>query len=170
MKELLWRLVARIVTIQRVRRWIISRAMRTPYRHIMRADGGETYMHRWWLFNPYRLSDCGRRWSWLPSVRVHHICRGDQARHMHSHPWDARTIIMDGWYFEQTRPSGKGKVSRYREQGYTGRLRPGDYHRINCVPIGGVWTLFFTWCTVEDWGFLVNGTHVPHADYLRDRV
>lgn len=170
MNTLLWRLIATIVTLPRVRRWIIRRAMRTPYSHIMSADGTEVYMWRYWLANPYGKG-YGKRWSWLPSIRVHRIMRADQDRAMHSHPWNARTIILQGWYFEEMpRQNGKGRRSHCREVGYTGRLVPGTYHRISCVPWDGVWTLFFTWSAAPDgWGFLVDGKHIPHADYLANR-
>lgn len=169
MNTILWRLVAFIVTRSMMRRWIIKRAMRTPYAHIMSADGTEVYMWRYWVANPYNKGYV-KRWPWLPSIRVHRIMRADQDRHMHSHPWDARTIILQEWYFEETpRPNGNGRRSHCREIGYTGRLVPGTYHRISCVPLDGVWTLFFTWKQVGDWGFLVGGKHVPHAEYLANR-
>lgn len=170
MNTIFWRLVAFIVTQPMVRRWIIKRAMRTPYRHIPSADGEGTYMGRWWLANPYD-ADYKRRWSFLPAIRLHSIMRADQDRHMHSHPYQARTIILQGWYFEETPgPKGNGRRSHCREVGYTGRLTPGTYHRISCVPWDGVWTLFFTWSAAPDgWGFLVDGKHVPHSEYLANR-
>lgn len=170
MNSLFWRLVAFIVTRPMVRRWIIRRSMNTKYRAILSADGNDVYMHRYWLFNPYHGA-YEKRWPWLPSIRVHRIMRADQDRAMHSHPWDARTIILQGWYVEETpRPNGKGRRSHCREVGHTGRLTPGSYHRISCVPWDGVWTLFFTWNQVGDWGFLVGGKHVPHDEYLKGRA
>lgn len=170
MNTLFWRLIVTIVTLPRVRRWLIRRAMRTPYRAIVSADGQEIYLARYWLFNPYDGA-YEKRWSWLPSIRAHRIMRADQDRHMHSHPYQARTIILQGWYFEEVpRPNGKGRRSHCREIGYTGRLMPGTYHRISCVPWDGVWTLFFTWgATPNGWGFLVNGKHVQHSEYLKAR-
>lgn len=171
MNTIFWRIVAFIVTLPRVRRWIIIRSMRTPYAHIMSADGAEVYMYRFWLANPYNR-DYVKRCSWLPSIRVHRIMRADHDRALHNHPWLARTIILKDWYFEETpRHSGNGRRSHCRETGYTGRLTPGDYHRISCVPLEGVWTLFFTWgATPDGWGFLVDGKHVPHEEYLRGRA
>lgn len=170
MNAIFWRLVAFIVTRPMVRRWIIKRAMRTPYRAIVSADGQEIYLARYWLFNPYSKG-YGKRWSWLPSIRVHHIMRADQDKHMHSHPCESRTIILQGWYFEEMpRPNGKGRRSHCRDAGYTGKLMPGTYHRISCVSLEGAWTLFFTWnAAPDDWGFLVDGKHVPHEEYLRRR-
>jgi hypothetical protein len=184
----LWRLIATIASKPSVALWIIQRAQRTPYFHIMSADGSNRYMGRWWLFNPYGRTDDGEqgpaRYKWLPSVRVHHIMRPDLDRHLHDHPWNARTIILRGWYSEE-RPTGKcttedlmqycsGTKVRHgvelslieRSAGYTGRLLFGQYHRIARVPDEGVWTIFITWKKRGTWGFDVDGVKVPHREYL----
>lgn len=190
--QMLWKLVAWIATRPPVARWLIARARRTPYTHITGPDGS-VYMGRWWLFNPYPAKSDGRkrRWGdWVLSVRVHHICRADSDRHMHDHPWNARTIILRGWYSEQ-RPcsvpvrddngmavfpgdahsmgpdrDGRWRATFQREQGYTGRLMFGEYHRIAEVSEGGVWTLFITWRYQGTWGFDVDGSKVPWREYL----
>lgn len=190
--QLFWRLVARIVTTHAVRRWLIQRSKRTPYTHITGPDGS-TYMGRWWLFNPYPAKSDGRkrRWGdWLPSVRIHHIQRPDSDRHLHDHPWDARTIILAGGYSEE-RPcsepvynahgmaifpgdshsmgpgrDGRWRATYWRAEGYTGQLLFGEYHRIAEVSDGGVWTLFITWRYRGTWGFDVNGRKVPWREYL----
>lgn len=143
-------------------------------------------MGRWWLFNPYPNPYGGeqpkRYLSWLPSVRIHHICRCDQDRHLHDHPWNARTIVLRGWYYEERPfdvnnrlPSGSmysfvsGGQTRAlfdRERGYTGRLLFGQYHRISDVSPYGVWTLFITGRKRGTWGFEVNGVKVPWREYL----
>lgn len=179
-----WRFLAWLVTREKVFVWLLRRAFRTPYSHITNADGSDVYMRRFWLFNPYgsesgeRLegSDAAPRRSWwrevLPSVRIHHIKRADQDRHLHSHPWNARTIILKGWYEEERyldeTPRGtawrqlRGQDRRdlglppasgllvntehhVRVAGYTGRLLFKQYHRITKVPNDGVWTMFITW-------------------------
>lgn len=194
-----WRLLAWLVTRERVFVWLLRRAFRTPYSHITSADGSDVYMRRFWLFNPYvgesgartSGSDAAPRRSWwremLPSVRIHHIKRADQDRHLHSHPWNARTIILKGWYVEEryADESPRGAVKREvnaqnpahmrfgysttsdtRIAGYTGRLLFGQYHRITAVPRDGVWTLFITWRKRGSWGFDVDGHKVPWREYL----
>ena len=185
----LWRLVALIVSRPWVRARIISRAARTPYSHIRGADGS-LYMARYWLFNPYSKDAQNRivpaRISWLPSIRVHHIRRPDTDRDLHDHPWNARTIVLGGWYEEERplevarfRVAGLGRsvhlrtyeenqtrLVYVRRQGYTGRLLFEEYHRISEVSPGGVFTLFFTWPEKGDWGFSVDGVKVPHEEYL----
>lgn len=146
--------------------WLIRRAMRTPYLHITSADGSEIYMERYWLFNPYPHGSEGRtrRWgAWLPSIRLHRIRRPDFDRHMHDHPWNARTFILAGWYSER-REDGDWDI--VRQAGDTAVLRFGEYHRITAVSPGGVWTLFVTWRYRGTWGFLVDGRKIPYREYL----
>jgi hypothetical protein len=171
MRELPWRIVAAIVSRPSVRDGLIRRAKRTPYVPITGPDGS-TYMGRWWLFNPYPpKSDGGgdRRGlrGWLPSIRIHHILRPDSDRHLHDHPWNARTVILQGWYIEE-RPGRLAPRLYERTAGYTGRLLFGQYHRIEEVSPGGVWTLFITWRKQGTWGFLVDGKKVPWREYLKE--
>lgn len=172
MRELLWRAVARIVTIPAVTDWLIARAQRTPYTPITGPDGS-IYMGRFWLFNPYppHSDGGGDRKGWrghVPSARIHHIRRPDTDRHAHDHPWDARTIVLRRGY-EEERPTSmrdEARVVYWRQRGYTGRLLFGEYHRISYVPPDGVWTLFITWPKQGTWGFLVDGVKVPWRKYL----
>lgn len=182
--NLIWRLIARLLTSNpRVVDWLIRRAQRTPYTHITSADGTSVYMGRWWLFNPYGRDandeQTPARIPWLPSVRIHHICRADQDRDLHDHPWNARTIVLRGWYREErpfdeyAPPSETTRLvdRRLREiykrnAGYTGHLLFGQYHRISEVSPGGVWTLFITGRKRGTWGFLVKDKKVPWRTYL----
>ena len=171
-RELAWRAVARIVTIPAVTDWLIRRAERTPYTPITGPDGS-VYMWRGWLANPYPAQNdgAGRKWGdGLPSVRIHHIRRPDADRHRHSHPWiAARTIILRGWYLEELDPARYGRshcMFRCREAGDTGLLRHDDFHRIDRVSPGGVWTLFITYRKAGTWHFDVDGQKVPWRKYL----
>lgn len=170
--EIIWKLIAKVVAKPKIADWLIQRAKRTEYFHL------EGYMDRWWLFNPYgndqSLPDGKRhkaKYSWLPSVRIHHILREDYARDMHDHPWDARTIILKGSYYEdrlfqhKAHPSILKTEEYHRKAGDTATLKFGEYHNITSVSRGGVWTMFITWKYQGTWGFFVNGRKVPHYDY-----
>lgn len=182
-----WKLLSWIVTLPAVTRWLIRRAHRTPYTPIMSPDKNDVYMWRGWIFNPYpeteeQLTRLKRSLlDRLPSVRIHHIRRQDLDRDLHNHPWNARTIILRGWYMEErfhdpdardallTRTEMGDARKRdvfVRPQGYTGTLKCGEFHRITMVPEGGVWTLFITWRYQGTWGFDVDGLFVPHREYI----
>lgn len=173
MTNLLWKIVAFIVSSPKVADYLIKRSQRTPYFDL------PGYMERYWLFNRY--SEIGthdivpKRFPWLPSIRIHHILREDYARDMHDHPWDARTIILKGEYDEERMVQyddyynpgdGWEEVEEYtRTAGDTATLNFGEYHNITKVSDGGVWTMFITYKYRGTWGFWVNGKKVPHGEY-----
>lgn len=184
-----WKLIAWIASRPRIAGWIIERSKRTPYYPITSRDGSELYMDRWWFFNPYGKGPNNEtlpaRWSWLPSIRVHHILRADDDEHLHDHPWDARTIVLRGWYLEE-RPASDDmrtgelldqlvdykdglRIATKRTHGYTGPVKFNQFHRIAEVSPGGVYTLWFTWKYQGTWGFEVDGVKVPYKTYLADR-
>lgn len=158
-----WKMIAKFLSRPAVADWLILRAARTPYSNIVKD--GQLYMERYWLFNPY--PDTGGsgadrpRWQFPWSIRIHHIVLPDQDRELHDHPWDARTIILGGWYVEQ-RLNG----THVRLTGETATLKFGEYHKITDISEGGVWTMFITGPYQGTWGFLVNGVKVKWRDYL----
>lgn len=180
MLNFFWRLLAKLLSRPAVAAWLIQRAQRTPYLHIVSADGTEMYMGRWWLFNPYDTETRERRFKWSPwSIRIHHIKRADADRDLHDHPWNARTIILRGTYTEQRLLDHSDEVlagmhvpanalaTEYitRRPGDTAQLSFGEYHRIDEVSDGGVYSLFISGAYQGTWGFLVNGVKVPWRAY-----
>ena len=149
-----WHLLAKLCALPWVASLLIRVAMRTPHQHIYSKDGGTLYMGRWWMHKPSR---------WLPGVRIHHIRVHDQDRHMHSHPWNARTIILRGWY-QEVREGSSRPVNRC--EGNTAPLSYGEFHRITRVCPGGCWTLFITWRKQGEWYFDVDGQRVHWREYL----
>lgn len=157
----IWGLIAKFCAIPAVAEWLIRRSQKRPYTHIYGKDGS-LYMGRWWLFNPYPWPE-GSKSNWFPiSIRIHHIMRADLDRHLHDHPWNARTIIIKGGYAELR----LGGVRFFRRPGDTARLNFGEYHRITYVEPEGAWTIFITGKYQGTWGFLVNGAKVKWRTYL----
>ena len=171
---LFWRLFAWVVSRRPIADYLIARSQRTPYFHLA------GYMERFWLFNGYSSDQSlppeerrkAKRFPWLPySIRIHHILREDYARHLHDHPWNARTIILHGTYIESRLRRGSEtlyeneRVQIKRSRGDTATLKVGEYHSIDMVSIGGVWTMFIVGDFIEDWGFLVEGKKVNHELY-----
>ncbi|MDX0622875.1 hypothetical protein GOD54_23535 [Sinorhizobium medicae] len=181
MKKFFWKQLAKLLARPRVTNWLVQRAYKTPYMHILSPDCQQVYMERYWLLNPYDRKTQKARWSWLPfSIRLHHIHRADYDLHMHDHPWDARTIILQGWY-EEKRPNPiyETKPGAYahfddepamiwfnRTPGDTAALKHGEYHQIAKVSNHGAVTVFITFKYQGMWGFLVNGVKVPWKKYL----
>jgi hypothetical protein len=163
MSERLWKIAAWVASRKSVAEWLIQRAQRTPYLHIYSSDGREVYMYRWWLFNPYDNETRKTKYRWCPiSIRLHRIMVPDSDRHLHDHPWNARTIILRGFYYE-LRPDTPPVV---RRRGDTAAIRHREYHRIQYVSLGSAWTLFITGKYRGDWGFMVDGNKVPWREYL----
>lgn len=158
---MIWKFIARICSFPLVAYWLINRSFKIPYTSIIGPDGS-LYMGRWWLFNPYPKKKV--RWQFPISIRIHHICRADSDRHLHDHPWNARTIILKGWYEEERLDGSK----YFRNAGDTATLKFGEYHRINEVSEGGVWTMFITGKYRGTWGFMVNDTKIPYKEYLAE--
>lgn len=156
--EFIWRIVAWFVSRPAVANAIIRYSQKTPYTHLY------GYMNRWWVFNPYTPIEHKRTFTWFPwSVRVHQILRSDRDRHLHDHPWNARTIILSGWYSE-LRESQLMPITR--NVGDTARLNYGEFHRITSVSEDSVWTLFITGPYIGRWGFKVAGQKVDYKTYL----
>lgn len=161
-----WDTLASVLALPRVFEWLIRRAKRTPYMHITSADGSDVYMYRYWLFNAYPWPAGAERSWWrerLPSIRLHRIMRPDTDRDLHDHPWNARTLILDGFYQEIREGNYPLHV---RMAGTSAHLSFGEFHRIINVSSGGVWTMFITWKYRGTWGFKVNGVKVPWRTYL----
>ena len=189
---MLWNLLAKFLAIPSVTQWLIKQAIKTPYTHIRSHDLSTVYMYRFWLFNPYlataekvRLTQEGKKipWSFPISIRLHHIMRPDSDRDLHDHPWNARTIILRGWYHEIREYPSESNLHRKgalyhlpdcdgflfeRKSGQTATLDYNEYHRIVNLPKEGVWTLFITYKYRGTWGFKVDGKKVPYYEYIKE--
>lgn len=155
MKNMLWTLLAKLLCLPFVTRYLVLRAKLTPYRHL------SGYMLRWWLIREREGSSF--------AVRIHHILREDDDRHLHNHPWEFRSIILSGWYVEEYIGDDGQLHERTVRAGHTYCAPKNYYHRIKQVSPAGVRTVFITFRRVEKWGFLVDGQHINSDVYLHDR-
>lgn len=167
----MWSLIARAIASTPVlKRAVVSYAMNRPYFDIYNEDGA-LYMRRWWLLPKFALgkdengNPFPKKWvSWF-APRLHHIVRPDEDRHLHDHPFNYRTMIIEGWYLEED-IWGSVKLCD------TGSTRTGTaqtFHKINEISDGGVWTIFITKRRVHDWGFLVDGRKVHWKEYITNK-
>lgn len=165
--DLHWQMLAQIFSMPMVADAIIEQAKQTKYFDL------EGYMERDWLFNPFETVNGQpvHNDRTKPSIRIHHILRADLARHPHSHPWTARTIILKGWYEEKRmrfwdEDSGEFAYDKYtRKTGDTAVIKADDYHHISDISEGGAWTMFVMGPYEKSWGFCVDGEHVPWREY-----
>lgn len=166
MFEWFWKIVGKWARSERGFAYLQKRANKNHYLHIV--NRGKLYMWRGWIVK--------RRLN-LPCVRLHHIMKPDEARSLHSHPFNFRTIILRGWYIQEVPlrywPKQKNDVRTfkmlpgmqascyYNEGGQTSNL-----HRITQVSKGGCWTLFIMWGGKrDDWGFMTKQGYVNYKDY-----
>lgn len=178
----LWIALAEVIAGTGIKDWLIQQAKKRPWYPI---DG---IMDRYWLFNPYdELGGNGgeevkRSWwrNYLPSVRVHHIYGADQDPHLHDHPWNCRTIILEGFYIERVfnpewepmlpdTAANQETVDYLRLDGFTKKFKPEEWHQITKVSSHGCWTLFITWKYKCPWGFMVDGNKMLSRDYFEYR-
>ena len=159
------RLIGRVLRKPKVHNWLLEHARGTPDAPILSPDETEVYMNRYWLFNPIG-SDYTRKYPFIPfSIRIHNILRHDQDRHMHDHPFNARTWIMRGGYNEVRLVDGH-VVEIERRAGDTSTLGFDSYHKITRIEDGGALTFFMFGPYKGQWGFLVDGHKMLHRQYV----
>lgn len=178
---------------ERIAKYLIQRAKKTPYFHL---DG---YMERYWLV-PYKMEDsetditCGkvsfikRPIAWVLqslgiAVRVHKILRSDIGGDFHNHPWNFVSVLLMGNYSEVTPCYNKndfyvGELETYYHQGSILFRNHSHMHRLNLVDktvLGNchthflpVWTLFITGPKKRKWGFLIHPSNIiSYNDYFK---
>lgn len=133
--------------------------------HIYGSDGS-LYMGRFAL--------CENRFF---AARLHHIAREDRDRHMHDHPWNFWSVLLQGGYIE-ARPTSETPV--LWENGAElatlvwrnawswslfARRRATDRHIIIHVK-PNTWTLFITFKYCNKWGFYTPAGKIPYREYL----
>lgn len=103
-------------------------------------------------------------------IFVHRIHTPDSDRHMHNHPWrKSVAVVLSGGYTEARTSRSRGPehpLVRTYGVGDFNILEPDDYHSIKSVLPDTV-TLFIGGAETQDWGFLVDSIHVPHAEYFK---
>lgn len=99
---------------------------------------GDDYLRRWWVMPRNAFAN----------VYLHEVCKSDDDRAMHDHPWANSSYILFGGYIEHT---PEGSFTR----------RAGDFverpahalHRLEIIPGESCISLFCTGPKVREWGF-----------------
>lgn len=158
--------------------WALSKNPPGPYRgeddtrwaYTIVVDG-EKYLTR--ILSP-RLFGC--------RVYLHHFHRPDVGRHLHNHPWKwAASLLLSGSYEEDRLDEATASATKtFRHLGVLTEdellsehkhvhranfIADTDYHRVTRLH-GDVWTLFVVGPENKEWGFFVDGEHVPWKKHL----
>jgi hypothetical protein len=113
---------------------------------------GNPYMLRWYLL-PYN-----RFTKRIGNVYLHKICRSDDDRALHDHPWASCSFILSGWYIEHTIAAGGVHKQRMMQEGDFTFRRARTAHRLQVPLDDPAWTLFFVGPKIREWGF-----HCPNG-------
>lgn len=125
---------------------------------------GNVYMRRFIFLLPFGLG----------TIRLHHIVRSDDDRHLHDHPFDFVSFLLSGDYVETTpltwapgrkyEPGVDPTKTRAWPRFSIVRKRAEDLH---CLSLKRpVWTLVFSGPKRRDWGFATERGWISNHEYL----
>lgn len=126
------------------------------YRIIKDRIGDDIYLERYYLF----LRD---RNTFPFNIFLHKFKKSDPDD-LHDHPWNYRTIVIKGGYWETT-PEGKF----WRGVGHYRFCEARSLHRIELEKDVDCWTLFIPGKYKREWGFMTNNKWVQWEEYLYNR-
>lgn len=144
---------------------ILDQAKLTPYFHL------NGYMDRFWLTPDPKGSTTQKL-----SARVHVIHRADVDDHMHDHPAESISIILDSGYIERV-PLDQDQdpsldshyyVDHFRNPGDVVYRRAQDRHKIVRLLNGPCTTVFCMGPKEQEWGFYTPQGKVHWRAYLND--
>ena len=130
-------------------------------------------MRRYWLVKPAGHGEHSderdmtkNQWG----ARVHWILKSDEARHLHDHPFDSISIILQGGYWEHKIDGSR----KWHGPGSIVRRKAEDAHRLELnteLSMAGVEyvpcvSIFITGPWRRDWGFHTGSGWVYWRDYL----
>jgi len=120
-------------------------------------EDNEPYLERYYIF----LKD---RKNFPFNIFIHKFLKSDPDD-LHDHPWEFRTIILAGGYWEYTE---EGKF--WRAPG-TYRYAPQNtFHRVELDKnIPYCWTLFIPSVSTRDWGFKTVRGWIQHEEYFKQK-
>lgn len=124
----------------------------------IRSKTGELHFQRWILFAiPF-----------LPYFRVylHKICKSDEDKHLHTHPWNFHSFILKGGYWQEywdhplDNDTSYALVKRFNLVS----LNRHEGHKITLTH-KPTWTLVFAYGKYSNWGYLTERGYIDHVNY-----
>jgi len=97
------------------------------------------------------------------NIFLHKFLKSDPEE-LHDHPWNYRTLVIKGGYWETT-PTGK----YWRGVGHFRKCEAESFHRVEVEPGVACWTIFMPGKQRRNWGFDAQGTWVRNDEFLEAR-
>lgn len=127
-----------------------------------------------WALYAHHLGDYMHRWIFLTpwgTLRLHHILRSDDDRHLHDHPFDFTSFLLSGGYTEITAVEdqldtayfGSSTVPKFWPRFSIIRKVAEDAHRL--ILERPVWTFVIGGEKRRQWGFHTENGWVHHWEY-----
>lgn len=155
---------------------LVERANETPFDHL-------DHMQRFWCVPP------SQPLAGEVTARVHVIHKSDRDPHLHDHPWDYISIILDGAYYEvrhfgseeealcrdsgipiagatYCKLTGKWVSIRWHTPGSVIYRKAGDFHRVLLRDGQPATTLFLMGPYRNKWGFATDNGKIYWRDYI----
>lgn len=141
---------------------LIEQAKKNPYFHL------EGYMERYWLY-PFSVDN-------PVNVRIHHILRSDDDRHLHDHPWPSTSVVLKGGYWEilpadqeqHPRLDSTDFLHIWRGPGSVVTRKATDRHLLELPEGQTAWSMFIMGPVEQKWGFYTEDDKVYWREYLND--
>lgn len=125
------------------------------HRIILDRENGEPYLERFYLF----LKDRG---NFPFNIFLHRFLKSDPDD-LHDHPWNYRTFILYGGYWEHTEECKEWKGPFSYIYSDANRL-----HRLELdKDVDYCWTLFIPGKKHRDWGFKTNSGWIQNEKYIK---
>ncbi len=109
-----------------------------------------------------------RRWRFFSSpwfrIYLHKICRSDLDKHLHTHPWNFISLILNGGYTQKL--WGDYTQIEYQTVKRFDTVKMGRYdgHHITLTKCP-TWTLVFAYGKYKEWGYLTKRGFINNIDY-----
>jgi len=126
------------------------------HRVILDTENQEPYLERYYVFLKERKT--------FPfNIFLHKFLKSDPEE-LHDHPWNYRTLVVKGGYWETT-PTGKF----WRGVGHYRKCEAESFHRVEVEPGIACWTIFMPGKQRRNWGFDAQGTWIRNDEFLEAR-
>lgn len=120
----------------------------------IRSKEGVLHFQRWRFFTS----------PWL-RIYLHKICRSDEDKHLHTHPWNFISFILKGGYNQLFCADLDFLPSiQIFERFNIVHMNRYDGHQIT-LSHTPTWTLVFAYGGYKDWGYFTERGYIDHKNY-----